>query len=181
MSRIGKKPIVLPEGVNVKVEGGHVAVTGPKGSLELDVHHKILVEVRENELLVDVKNKDDNEEKALWGLFRSLMSNMVIGVTRGFTKKLEVNGIGYKAEMKGNVLVLHVGYSHPVEYPVPEGIEISVEKNAVTISGINKQLVGQTAAEIRRVRKPEPYKGKGIKYADEIIRRKVGKAAAKSE
>jgi large subunit ribosomal protein L6 len=135
----------------------------------------------DNQLTVSVKNQEDKRQKALWGLFRRLVANMITGITDGFSKQLEINGVGYKASVQGKKLILNVGFSHPVEYTIPDGIDIIVEKNIITISGIDRQLVGQTAAEIRSVRKPEPYKGKGIKYTTEIVRRKVGKTAAKAE
>lgn len=181
MSRIGKQPINIPEGVEIKIDQDKINVKGPKGELSQDVHRLVKVEQKENELIVSVKNPAEKFQKSLWGLFRRLIANMVAGVTDGFSKQLEVNGVGYKAEVKGDVLHLQLGYSHPIEYKIPEGTEIGVEKNIITVAGIDKQLIGQTAAEIRSLRKPEPYKGKGIKYVDEIIRRKVGKTAAKAE
>ncbi len=175
MSRIGKKPIIIPENTEVKIDDGQVIVKGPKGQLGQLLPGKVMVEINGSEILVTVNNKKDKGERALWGLFRSLINNMVEGVVNGFSKQLEINGIGFKAIVQDKKLVLNVGYSHPVEYLIPEGIEISVEKNIVTIFGIDKQKVGQVAAEIRAVKKPEPYKGKGIKYIDEVIRRKAGK------
>jgi large subunit ribosomal protein L6 len=181
MSRIGKKPIILPDQVTVVTSGRQVTVTGPKGSLVLELHPHVKLEKKDNEVLVQVTDPDDHKDRALWGLFRNLVRNNVVGVTSGFSRQLEVIGIGFKAEVKKDTLVLNVGYSHPVNYKIPAGIEIKVEKNVVTVSGADKQLVGQTAAEIRFVKKPEPYKGKGIKYTDEVIRKKAGKTAAKSE
>lgn len=182
MSRIGKQPIEIPEKVEVKIDGSLVSVKGPKGSLEQKIHPLVKVELKENTIVLSVNKPENSEEGALWGLFRSLLANMVEGVTGGFEKKLEINGVGYKARMEGkNKLILNVGYSHPVDFNLPEGIDGQVDANVITISGIDKQLVGETAANIRKVRKPEPYKGKGIKYIDEVIRRKVGKAAAKGE
>ena len=181
MSRIGKKPIEIPEAVEVKLDGSILVVKGSKGELKQEIHPLVKVDIKNKEINVSVKNPDDNNEKALWGLFRSLVFNMVLGVTEGFEKKLEINGVGYKAVLQGKTLVLNVGYSHPVEFSLAEGINCVVEQNVITISGIDKQLVGETAANIRKGRKPEPYKGKGIKYIDEIIRRKAGKAAAKAE
>jgi large subunit ribosomal protein L6 len=180
MSRIGKKPIELPQGVEVKLDNNVLTVKGPKGQLTQELHPVVSVKIEENLVTVEVKNNTDTKQKALWGLFRSLVNNMVLGVTEGFEKKLEINGVGYKAALSGRKVILNVGYSHPVEFELPEGIECKVEKNEIHISGINKQVVGEVAANIRKVRKPEPYKGKGIKYSDEIIRRKVGKAAAKA-
>ena len=181
MSRIGKKPIRLPDQVEVVVSGKKVTVKGPKGSLVLDVHPHVRVHKKDQEVLVQVADPDDNKDRALWGLFRNLLQNNVLGVTAGFSKQLEIVGIGFKAEIKKDVLVLNVGYSHPVNYQIPPGIEIKAEKNMLTVSGMDKQLVGQTAAEIRFIKKPEPYKGKGIKYATEVIRKKAGKTAVKSE
>lgn len=182
MSRIGKQPIVIPENVEVQIEEGAVSVKGPKGSLSLHLHPVVSVEMTpEKTLKVHVKDDEERRQRALWGLFRSLIANMVIGVTEGYLKKLEIHGIGYKAEVKGKTLFLHVGYSHPVEYAIPEDIEIRVEKNTISLMGADKQRVGQIAAEIRSIRPPEPYKGKGIRYSDEIVRRKSGKAAVKSE
>jgi large subunit ribosomal protein L6 len=181
MSRIGRQPITIPEEVEVKVEPDKVTVKGPKGELSQDIHRWVKVEQKDSQLIVSVKNPEEKKQKSLWGLFRRLIDNMIRGVTEGFSRQLEVNGIGYKAAVAGDALTLHLGYSHPIEYKIPKGIEIKVEKNIITISGIDKQTVGQTAAEIRALRKPEPYKGKGIKYIDEVIRRKVGKAAVKTE
>jgi len=179
MSRIGRQPIIIPDGVEVKIDPSLITVKGTKGELKQEIHPVVKIEQKDKELLVTVKSPTLKQQKSLWGLFRRLVANMIIGVTDGFSKELEINGIGYKAAVKGDILTLHLGYSHPIEYKIPAGIEIKVEKNIVTISGTDKQIVGQTAAEIRALRKPEPYKGKGIKYVDEIIRRKVGKAAAK--
>lgn len=176
MSRIGKKPILIPKEVEVKINGQSVLVKGVKGALTLALHPKIKAEVKDQEIIVVVARTEDKEEKSLWGLFRSLINNMVEGVTKGFSKQLEINGIGFKAAVSGRKLILNVGYSHPVEYEIPQDIEIKAEKNIIIISGIDKQKVGQVAAEIRAVKKPEPYKGKGIKYAGEVIRRKAGKA-----
>ncbi len=179
MSRIGKQPIKIPSGVDVTITDGVIHVKGPKGELSQRLHPMVIVAQEDGVLTVSVKDPAELEQKALWGLFRKLISNMVVGTTDGFLKKLEINGVGYKAEMKGKMLVLQLGYSHPIEFTVPAGLEISVEKNVVTITGADRQVVGQIAAEIRSLRKPEPYKGKGIKYQDEIIRRKAGKTAAK--
>jgi len=181
MSRIGKKPINIPESVDVKIEGSQLTVKGPKGELNLDIHPMVKIEQKDGQLEVTIKNPEDKNEKALWGLFGSLVKNMIDGVTEGFEKKLEIVGIGYKAELKGDNLVLNVGYSHPVEFKIPQGITVAIDKNIITITGIDKQLVGEIAANIRKVRKPEPYKGKGIKYVDEIIIKKVGNAAGKGE
>lgn len=175
MSRIGKKPVIIPSGVKVEKSDLVLKVTGPKGTLELELHPKVLVSISEKEVLIDVKKKEDKKEKALWGLFRALVQNLVDGVTKGFEKKLELNGVGYKVEVKGQKIVMALGFSHPVEVDIPAGLAAVVEKNLITISGADKQRVGQFAAEIRELKKPEPYKGKGIKYQDEVILRKAGK------
>lgn len=182
MSRIGKKPIELTDKVEAKIEGDLITIKGPKGTLTQKIHPAVTATIDNGQILVTVKNPESGDEKALWGLFRSLINNMVVGVTSGFEKKLEINGVGYKARVEGsNKLILNVGYSHPVDFELPAGISCSVEANVITISGIDKQVVGEIAANIRKVRKPEPYKGKGIKYIDEVLRRKSGKTAAKSE
>jgi large subunit ribosomal protein L6 len=182
MSRIGKKPIEIPANVEIKLDGDLIVVKGPKGTLEQKIHPLVKVEVNEKEIVVTVNKPENSEENAMWGLFRSLIFNMVVGVTDGFEKKLEINGVGYKARVEGKgKLILNVGYSHQVDFAIAEGLECQVDGNVISVSGIDKQLVGETAANIRKVRKPEPYKGKGIKYIDEIIRRKVGKAASKAE
>jgi large subunit ribosomal protein L6 len=186
MSRVGKKPVVLPSGVTAKVDGSSLSVTGPKGTLTLPLHDKVTLQVSENEIVADVARKEDKREKALWGLYRALVQNLVDGVTKGFSKDLDIVGVGFKAEVKGQVLVLSLGFSHTIDFAIPAGIEVKVEKNpaktsiqqyqtTVTISGNDKQLVGQVAANIRELKKPEPYKGKGIKYSDETILRKAGK------
>lgn len=180
MSRVGKKPIEIAKGVEVKINtndsGNHqVAVKGPKGSLTVDLPKGVSVKSDNNQLIFEVKNPEAGEDKALWGLARTLVNNAILGVTEGFSKELEINGVGMKVALQGKTLVLNVGFSHPVNYPLPEGITAEVEKNTFKIIGIDKQLVGQTAAEIRAIKKPEPYKGKGIKYSDEQIRRKAGK------
>ena len=175
MSRIGKKPIAIPAGVDVKLDGRTVTVKGSKTTLTTDVHPNITVKIEGDEIIVERPN-DQKQNRALHGLTRSLIANMVEGVSNGFSKVLEVNGVGYRAAVQGNTLNLTVGYSHPVEMPVPEGLTAEVNGNKITISGADKQKVGQFAAEVREKRPPEPYKGKGIKYADEHIRRKEGKA-----
>ena len=180
MSRVGKKPIELAQGVEAKITTddlgiSKVAIKGPKGNLEVALPKGVAIEEKDKQLLLTVKNPEAVKEKSLWGLSRSLVGNAVEGVTEGFSKELEINGVGFKVALQGKKLVLNVGFSHPVEYDLPEGITAEVEKNNIKISGIDKQLVGQVAAEIRAIKKPEPYKGKGIKYADEQIRRKAGK------
>ena len=176
MSRVGKMPIAIPDGVSIEVaENNHVTVKGPKGTLERTFPHEI--EITQENGTLELKRPDDaKRNKALHGLSRSLLNNMVTGVHAGFEKKLEVNGVGYRAAKQGNVLTLTLGYSHPVEVEDPEGVTTAVEGQVITVSGIDKEKVGQHAAIIREKRPPEPYKGKGIKYADETIRRKVGKA-----
>ncbi|HCC22740.1 TPA: 50S ribosomal protein L6 [Candidatus Falkowbacteria bacterium] len=181
MSRVGKNPITVPAGVTVTIGDRQIQVKGPKGELTEKIHPDVIVTQKDQELLVTVKDENEQANRALWGLFRSLINNLVKGVTDGFSKQLEINGVGYRAEMRGADLILNLGFSHPVEFKLPESIKVVVEKNVLTISGSDKQLVGQVAANIRKIRKPEPYKGKGIKYVGEEIRRKVGKAAGKSE
>lgn len=181
MSRIGKLPIELPANTQVKIEAGFVVVKGPKGELKEKLNPLAKVSITEKEITVTVANPDVKKERSIWGLFRSLVNNMIIGVNQGYEKKLEINGVGYRANVQGNKLVINAGYSHPVEYVLPEGITAQVAANVITVSGINKYLVGETAAQIRKIRKPEPYKGKGIKYSDEVIRRKAGKTSAKGD
>jgi len=177
MSRIGKKPIEIPQAVEVKIEGKKLSVKGPKGQLERAIRPEIGVEVKEN-LLFIFPVVNTKKTKAFWGLTRALVANMVKGVTEGYEKKLELEGIGYKAALEGTDLVLQLGFTHPVKVKAPEGIKFSVEKNLISISGIDKELVGQISAKIRAIRKAEPYKGKGIRYKGEHVRRKVGKRVA---
>ena len=181
MSRLGKLPIEIPAGTQAKIENNFIIVKGPKGELKQELNNLVKVEVLENEIKVSVKNEKVKKERAFWGLYRSLINNMVEGVNGGFEKKLEVNGVGYRIALTGKKLTLNVGYSHPVDFELPEGITGAIEGNVITISGIDKQLVGEVAAKIRKIKKPEPYKGKGIKYIDEVIRRKEGKTAGKGE
>ena len=180
MSRIGRKPVVVPAGVEVTVDANNVVtVKGPKGQLSEEISKLIKVEVAEGEVLVS-RASDAREERSQHGLARTLINNMVVGVTEGFEKRLEVNGVGYRAAKQGKKLTLSLGYSHPVEMEDPEGIEVTVDgQNLIIVKGIDKEKVGQYAAEIREKRAPEPYKGKGIKYVDEVIRRKVGKTGKK--
>ena len=179
MSRIGKMPVVIPSGVKITLEGNHIAVEGPKGKLERDIHPEIDV-VIEGDVLTVTRPSDDKDHRSLHGLTRALINNMVVGVTTGFKKDLEIVGVGYRAAKQGNNLVLTVGYSHPVEMEPGEGITIEVPTpNRITINGIDKEKVGAFAANVRAVRPPEPYKGKGIKYDGEFIIRKAGKAGAK--
>ncbi|NCP17091.1 50S ribosomal protein L6 [Candidatus Kuenenbacteria bacterium CG_4_9_14_3_um_filter_39_14] len=175
MSRIGKKPIDLPSAVAVNLNGQVVHAQGPKGELEYVVHPHVKIEQKENKLELTIENIDNKYDKALWGTNRQMVANIITGVSQGYTKQLEINGVGYKAELKGDTLVLAVGYSHPVNYKLPPSVTASVEKNIITLKSINKQLLGETAASLRKIRKPEPYKGKGIKYIDEIILCKAGK------
>lgn len=176
MSRIGTKPVVVPPCVEVVIDGRQVSVKGEKGNLNLTLPAAVSL-TREGETIkLAVTHPDDKKERALWGTFRALLQNMIKGVTVGFSRSLEINGIGYRANVSGKKLVLELGFSHEIEFPLPEGVIASVEKNLVTLSGIDKQLVGETAARLRRLRPPEPYKGTGIKYTDEIVRRKAGKA-----
>jgi large subunit ribosomal protein L6 len=179
MSRIGKKPISITSGVKVTLDGQNIKVVGPKGSLERIIHEQIEVKMEADQLLVACRSEQSGT--ALQGLSRSLIANMVDGVTTGFSKILEINGVGYRSELKGSTLNLSLGYSHPIEYPLPQGItaEVDAKANRITVSGIDKELVGATAAKIRSFREPEPYKGKGIKYADERILRKAGKTGSK--
>lgn len=181
MSRLGKLPIEVPSGTEVKLEHGFIIVKGPKGELKTKLHELIKVEMTEKEIKVAVSDPTAGKQNALWGLFRSLIKNMVVGVNEPYVKKLEINGVGYKAATSGNKLTLNVGYSHPVVYELPAGIKVEVQANIIIISGIDKYLVGEVAAQIRKIRKPEPYKGKGIKYSDETLRRKAGKTAGKTE
>ncbi|MBI5042407.1 MAG: 50S ribosomal protein L6 [Nitrospirae bacterium] len=175
MSRIGKKPIPIPSGIDVKVEKNSVSVKGPKGELKQDFHPKVGVKVESGNILVS-RSSDDRFDRALHGLTRSIIANMITGVTKGYEKSLEISGVGYRAQVQGKQLVMTLGFSHPVNFELPNGIEAVVDKQTnITIKGIDKYLVGQTAANIRSLKKPEPYKGKGIKYADEHIRRKEGK------
>ena len=180
MSRIGREPITIPAGVTVTVdEHNHVAVKGPKGEISRDCHKDMKITVGEGVVTVE-RPSEDKMHRSLHGLTRTLINNMVVGVTDGYEKVLEVNGVGYRAAKSGNKLTLNLGYSHPVEMIDPEGIETVLEgQNKITVKGIDKEKVGQFAAEIRDKRRPEPYKGKGIKYADEVIRRKVGKTGKK--
>ena len=178
MSRLGKLPIELPTGTEAKLQDDFIVIKGPKGELKQKTHPLVQIKLVDKQVQVDVQDKEDKTSRAMWGLYRMLIQNMVDGVNKEFEKKMEINGVGYRASSAGKILTLNVGYSHPVDFNIPEGISAAVEKNIITISGIDKQLVGETAARIRKVRKPEPYKGKGIKYVDEVIRRKAGKTAA---
>ena len=179
MSRIGKKPVPIPGGVTVAVDGNTVSVKGPKGELSRTFRPEMRIRVDDGQVVVE-RSADTKTQRALHGLTRALIANMVEGVAAGYRKTLEIVGVGYRAEKKGKVLVLNVGFSHPVEYPEPAGLTISTPTpTTVVVEGIDKEKVGQVAAEIRSVRPPEPYKGKGIRYQDEQVRRKAGKAGAK--
>ncbi|MBP3831908.1 MAG: 50S ribosomal protein L6 [Clostridia bacterium] len=175
MSRIGNKPIAVPAGVEVKVEGQHVTVKGPKGTLERDINPEITVKLEEGTLTF-ARSSEERLDKSLHGLTRTLVNNMIEGVQKEFTRELQINGVGYRVQKQGNDLNLSLGYSHPVIYKAPTGISFDVPNpNTIIVKGINKEQVGQVAAEIRTKRPPEVYRGKGIKYAEEVIRRKVGK------
>ena len=180
MSRIGKKEITLPKGVEVKKDGNSVSIKGPKGTLKTALVPGIDVKV-ENNVVQFTRKDEENKTKAFHGLVRALVANNVKGVSEGFKKELDIVGVGYRAEVKGKEVVFQLGYSHPVRFAIPQGIDIAVDGKTghITVSGIDRQKVGQTAAEIRALREPDPYKGKGIKYTDEVIRRKQGKAAGK--
>lgn len=176
MSRIGKAPVELPEGVEAKINGKEVTIKGPKGELNLTVHQDVDVKQQENTLVASPLVPNTKFGRAIWATTRALLANNVLGVTKGFEKVLELKGVGYRAQLQGKELVLALGYSHDVKFQVPEGINITVDKQTVvTISGIDKQLVGEVAANIRKWREPEPYKGKGIRYSDEYVIRKEGK------
>lgn len=178
MSRIGKSPVVIPEKVQVEVSGTHVKVKGPKGELEYTFNENVTIEKGDKEIVV--KPIDESKPaRSMWGTARTLINNMCVGVSEGFTRSLEFNGVGYKAAASGDTLTLNLGYSHPIDYKLPEGIQAKVTKNVIDISGTNKELVGFVAAKVRSFRPPEPYKGKGIKYSDEVIIRKAGKTGGK--
>ena len=179
MSRIGKLPIKIPQGVKVTISADMITVEGPKGKLAQDYKPEVVIKVNENEVLVDRSN-DSKNARAFHGLYRQLIQNMIIGVSVGFTNSLLVNGVGYRAESKGNLLLLNLGFSSPIEYVVRKDIQVSCEgQNKIIVSGIDKQKVGQVCAEIRSLRPPEPYKGKGVRYENETIRRKIGKSGIK--
>jgi len=177
MSRIGKKLIAIPSGIEVTVNNGIVTVKKGSTSIDVDTHNRVTVEVADSNIAFSMVG-DTAQSKAYWGTYRSLTNNAIIGLDKGFQKSLEINGVGYRAAVNGKVLELQLGYSHPINYDIPEGLEITVEKNIIHVKGSSKQQVGQTAAIIRGYRKPEPYKGKGVKYTDEVIVRKAGKTAS---
>jgi large subunit ribosomal protein L6 len=178
MSRIGKRPVAIPKGVDVGLEGNLLTVKGPKGELKLQLHPNVKMSVEGDRIALEVGD-ESRESKSLHGLFRVLINNMVTGVVNGFEKVLEIVGVGYRAELKGRTAVFHLGYSHPISFDLPQGIDARVERSKIILTGFDKELLGMTAAKIRSFRKPEPYKGKGIRYAGEMIRRKAGKAGAK--
>ncbi|MDC7228150.1 MAG: 50S ribosomal protein L6 [Spirochaetales bacterium] len=178
MSRIGKLPIEIPQGVKVSVTDDMITVEGPKGKLEQDYKPEVEIKVEEKEVTVSVK-KDTKTAHSYHGLYRSLISNMVVGVSQGYSKSLVINGVGYRAEVNKDILTLNLGYSQPIDYYIEDGITVTAEGNKVTVAGVDKQRVGQVSAEIRSLRPPEPYKGKGIRYDDENIRRKIGKSGIK--
>ena len=177
MSKIGKKPIEIPQGVTVTVETPMVKIKGPKGELSFKISREIEVKLDEKQLLILPVGKS-KKVPALWGTTRAVIANMVTGVDKGFEKKLEIEGVGFKAQIQGSDLVLSLGFSHPVIFKLPESVKVSVEKNIITVSGISLEMVGQVSANIRALKKPEPYKGKGIHYVGEVIRRKAGKKVA---
>jgi large subunit ribosomal protein L6 len=178
MSRIGKQPISIPKGVEIKLEGDLLTVKGPKGELRRRIHPKVQLDAAGDRIVVSTTD-ESRESKSLHGLFRVLIGNMVTGVATGYEKSLEIVGVGYRAELKGKSAVLSLGYSHPINFELPKGVDARIEKTKVILSGIDKELLGMTAAKIRAFREPEPYKGKGIKYAEETVRKKAGKAGAK--
>jgi large subunit ribosomal protein L6 len=176
MSRVGKKPITIPKGVEVSVDNGVVTVKKGNKAIDVDTHNRVGVEVADGNVVFTLKG-EESQDRAYWGTYRALTNNAVTGLDKGFSKSLEINGVGYRAAVKGKVLELQLGFSHPINFEIPENIEIAVDKNIINIKGINKQEVGQVAAKIRGFRPPEPYKGKGVKYTDEHIVRKAGKTA----
>jgi large subunit ribosomal protein L6 len=178
MSRIGKQPVLIPDGVEVKLDGSVLSFKKGNSQKELDTKNFVDVKVENGEIVFSPKG-DTRSDRAFWGTFRALSQNIIVGITEGYKKELEINGVGYKAAVKGNVLELHLGFSHPINYDFPKNVTIAVDKNIISISGDDKQVIGQVAAEIRSFRPPEPYKGKGVKYVDEHIIRKAGKTAAK--
>jgi len=177
MSRLGKKPIVIPSGVKVKIDAGIINIKGPKGELSLAIHPMVLLTSGTEGLTINVKNAADKKQRALWGTFVRLIRNMITGVTTGFERKLQLVGVGFRAQATGEKLTLNIGFSHQVEYKIPVGVKISVEKDIITVASADKQLAGEVAAQIRRIKKPEPYKGVGIRYFGEVVRKKAGKKA----
>lgn len=178
MSRIGKNPVIIPAGVDVSVNGDIVVFKKGSVQKELDTKGNVAVKIEDGKVVFAPKS-DDRQDRAYWGTYRALSANIIVGLVKGYQKQLEINGVGYKAAVQGSTLVLQLGFSHPINYELPKGIQVSVEKNILTIKGDDKQVVGQVAAEVRSFRPPEPYKGKGVKYVEEHIRRKAGKTAKK--
>jgi large subunit ribosomal protein L6 len=178
MSRIGKQPIAIPAGIEVTVSGSVVTVKKGNSSIDVNTYNRVGIEVENNNVIFSLKG-EESQDKAFWGTYRALTANAITGLNEGFKKSLEINGVGYRAAVKGDVLELQLGYSHPINFEIPKDIEISVEKNIINVKGSSKQQVGQVAAIIRGFRKPEPYKGKGVKYTDEVIIRKAGKTSKK--
>lgn len=178
MSRIGRNPIEIPAGTTVEITGSTIKASGPKGALEVTLMDGLKVSLEDSVMRVE-KTRDDEETQRTYGLQRTLINNIVVGVSTGYERRLEINGVGYRANVAGQTVNLSLGYSHPIAFQLPQGIEAKVEKNIIILNGADKQLIGQVAANIRALRKPEPYKGKGIKYVEERIRRKAGKTAAK--
>ncbi|WP_299327139.1 50S ribosomal protein L6 [uncultured Helicobacter sp.] len=178
MSRVGKRPISIPDSVQVNLDGTKIVFKNAKLTKELETHGRVKVELQDKELIFSALDSV-SQSRAFWGTYRALANNIIVGLTQGFTKILEINGVGYKAAIAGKNLELALGFSHPIKYPIPDGVEMSLEKNQLTIKGADKQQIGQIAAEIREFRPPEPYKGKGIKYLEETIIRKAGKTAKK--
>lgn len=176
MSRVGKKPIPVPEKTKVTYSQGVLTAEGPRGTLTRSIHPEVKLDISDDQVEVKV-DRNDKRTKALWGTTRAQVSNMITGVSSGFERILEINGIGYRAELKGRTLELHLGFSHPISFELPEGIDAAIEKATIRLSGIDKELLGFTASSIRRMRPPEPYKGKGVKYSEEQIQRKAGKTA----
>ncbi len=181
MSRIGKKAITIPKGLEVAVQGSKIIFKSPKAQKELETHNRVNISLQDGVLSFGLKDDGDKNSgaRAFWGTYRALANNIVTGLTSGFSKQLEINGVGYRAALKGSVLELSLGFSHPINYEIPKGVEVSVDKNVITLKGDDKQQIGQIASEIRAFRPPEPYKGKGVKYVDETILRKAGKTAKK--
>lgn len=178
MSRIGKRPISIPDGLDIEVQGSKIIFKNSKLNRCLNTEDRVNIKVENKELIFESKN-NDAQSRAFWGTYRALANNIVVGLTSGFTKTLEINGVGYRASVNGRNLELSLGFSHLVVYPIPDGVDINVEKNVISIKGVDKQQIGQIAAEIREFRPPEPYKGKGIKYSNEVIIRKAGKTSKK--
>lgn len=179
MSRIGKRPIPIPKNVSVEIKEDVLVLKGPLGELRRKLHPAVAVSTKDGQILVTVEEDPAKKVKALHGLYRALIANMVNGVSKGFERVLDIVGVGYRAELAGRTATFHLGYSHPIHFDLPQGVEAKIEKTRITLKGIDKELLGRTAAKIRAFRSPEPYKGKGIKYAEETIRRKAGKTGTK--